>query len=305
MRHDWTWGDGTSGRSIGHFSTRYKTYTTPGTKSASVLSSCTCFGLTVLKQMSVFVQAPVPSMSLGVSTNSVRPLGTGGNTQATITVSTTGLSPGTSVSISMTEAGNAGHVTSLHTGNRPLGTLSPASGQINSQGNFTTTFTSSQYSVSTKITVSAGSVSKDTTVNVRVAGLTLMPPGTGYYQRGQTSSHPQNWYATNLAISGMQGIASDYRSMYYQGISQPSSERIGYNDASLVMGGRFDIPNNWCTASGASCGHNEHREGRNDDMWSGNIPTSRHADVEQMIIANGSPNFIDETATLAHWHLRF
>lgn len=71
------------------------------------------------------------------------------------------------------------------------------------------------------------------------------------------------------------------------------------------MGGRFDVPENWCTVSGSSCGYNEHREGKNDDMWSGNIDASRHTAVEQMIINNGSPNYVDETATSAHWHLRF
>lgn len=70
---------------------------------------------------------------------------------------------------------------------------------------------------------------------------------------------------------------------------------------SLINGGKFELPNNWC----ANCSHFEHLVGTNCDVVSLNVPQNRRAILRQFFANRGSPNFLDETATRNHWHLRF
>lgn len=190
-----------------------------------------------------------------------------------------------------------------HTGIRPKGTLSASSGQINSQGSFSTVFTASHFSGQIEVTVKVGSLTRKKTINVRVPSLILLGSGTGYQLVGSTATHPVGWYGTTTAINGLKAIALEYKQVYYDtsGISQPSAERIRANDMSVFEGGKFDLTANWCV----SCSHNEHTVGRNSDLGSSNVPVQRHGTLEQIIINNGSPNFLDEVATASHWHLRF
>ena len=94
--------------------------------------------------------------------------------------------------------------------------------------------------------------------------------------------------------------------MFYDNnnIPQPAADRLGYNDSSLIFGGKFDLPKNWCTG-GSACGHDEHRIGINNDTWAGNVASSRYSDLEQIFRNHGSPNFRDEVVDKNHWHLRF
>ena len=89
-------------------------------------------------------------------------------------------------------------------------------------------------------------------------------------------------------------IANAYHTAYTGG-------SLSYNDQSLPLGGKFDLSNNW--ADGGS--HSEHRVGINCDVDSSGVAANRWSTLVQIFVDNGSPNYIDETASANHWHLRF
>lgn len=182
-----------------------------------------------------------------------------------------------------------------------MGSLSASSGNINSQGTFATTFHASAFSGKVRVTATVSSISYSSDVTVKVQSLGQLVNGTGFQKVGSTTLHPNGWYGTTSMIQGLQGIAVDYKEFYYDSvpISQPSGDRLLYNDMSLVYGGKFDLNGNWCT----SCNHSEHTVGSNIDL--GSNPSPRHSTLVQMFVNNGSTSVVDETATKNHWHVRF
>jgi len=118
------------------------------------------------------------------------------------------------------------------------------------------------------------------------------------------TKHPIGWYGIATMNQGLKSIALAYKAAYYDSVrrSQPLNDRLFYNDMSLIYGGKFDLFGNWCT----NCSHSEHRTGREADISSHNIPSSRFAQLQAIFLNNGrARNFINETATKRHWHVRW
>jgi len=96
--------------------------------------------------------------------------------------------------------------------------------------------------------------------------------------------------------------ARDYTDVYYGvGNHAPDADWLKFNDMSLVNGGKFEIAGNWNTG----VPHDEHRLGQNCDIFSGNVPTNRWSTLTGIFVNRGSPNYVDETASANHWHVRF
>lgn len=237
-----------------------------------------------------------PSVSVGISKTTIRPLGTGGTNSAAVTITCL---PGRTVRLSLASASSGGH--SSHSGTRPLGTLAATSGTADSMGKFSTTFTASHFGGSIKISATVNTETRSANILVDVPDTASLGAGSGYQLIGQTATHQTNHYGTATTLNGLRNIASDYMAAFFSGTTMPSGDALRYNDMSLLNGGKFELPSNWCT----NCSHFEHAIGRNSDVGSSNVPTGRRAALEDIFSLRGSPNFLDETATANHWHLRF
>src|SRR5262249_13622989 len=130
---------------------------------------------------------------------------------------------------------------------------------------------------------------------VVVDGLSELGASANYSLVGGTTTHPRNHFGTNTALPNLPLIASDYLNQC------PGADILRYNDMSLVWGGKFDLSSDWSTTGD----HAEHRIGINCDVYSGNVPTSRWPALTAIFAQRGSPNYLDETSTSNHWHLRF
>jgi hypothetical protein len=238
----------------------------------------------------------VVAVSVESNVDTVRPSGTGGTSTATIKVATNPPSPNQNVQLSLS-AGNStgGHVS--HSGTRPLGTLDATQGQTNSQGIFETTYHAPIFGGSVIVSATLNGFPASNTLEylVVVPGLSEIGASADYSLVGQTTTHPDNHFGTQTAITNLPLIASDYLGQF------PGADILRYNDLSLKWGGKFDLSNNW-SATGS---HSEHRTGINCDVFSGNVPSSRWSVLTDIFAARHSPNFGDETSSANHWHLRF
>jgi hypothetical protein len=148
---------------------------------------------------------------------------------------------------------------------------------------------------------------KSTLLQISVPSLfDLGGDGPNYLLVGQLNWHPSNHYGTLTAVTNLPLIADDYKTQFYGQNAIPDAEKLNYNDMSLINGGKFDInsvrtvPPNWTNTH-----HEEHREGKNCDVYSGNVPGNRWGQLTQFFVDRGSPNYGNETASANHWHLRF
>jgi hypothetical protein len=234
------------------------------------------------------------------SSDGIRPSGTTGTTQATVTIQTTPACPNLPVSLSATAvAGSGGHVN--HTGVRPVGSFSSAQGNTNANGTFTTTYTAPIFGGTMTISGTSRSVSKQATMQIYVQSLFELGAGTNYTLVGATATHPDNHFGTLTANNNLPLIANDYKAQFYPTAPIPDAEKLRYNDMSLINGGKFEISGNWS----ATASHQEHRVGINIDLGSSNVPVARWNALTQIFVNRGSPNYLDETASANHWHLRF
>ena len=232
------------------------------------------------------------------------------DTQAAITVTTNPPVAGRTVQFSIvidstdteTLGGHLGH-----TGTRTLGTFSSVTGVTNQAGEVTTTYTAPIFGGihkdfgKIKYLNPGSDVSKSVSVTVKIPGLQFLNPDSGNYTlTGTTNWHPFNHWGTAIAVTNLPLIANDYKAMY------PTATNLLYNDMSLRYGGKFDvrsereIPTSWTNAS-----HDEHRVGRNCDVTSGVVPTSRWQALNLIFLSRNVQNVHDETRTRNHWHLRF
>ncbi len=247
---------------------------------------------------------PPPSMGVGIDPIQVWPDETSGDNTATITVTTSNVPQGTAVSIDLQSHNDGGHV--AHRGTRPLGTVRSASRGIDSEGRFFATFEASEFGGDVRINVTVGQLSSSRAIQVRVPGLGLMPSGDGYFFSGSAAgrrTHPTGEYATFSVIRALKTIAETYKDAYWSDSNpQPSSKRVGYNDMSLIYGGKFDLPANWCT----SCSHDEHHEGEQVDTRRNNMTNTQQNRFARIVTDNGGdPQVHDEGTSNEHWHLRF
>jgi hypothetical protein len=156
------------------------------------------------------------------------------------------------------------------------------------------------------IRATMGSVTKERFLEIWVPGLRELDPGANYVLTGfeNRPQHPEgtNHFGTLGANNNLVAIANDYKAQFYGANPIPEAEKLRYNDQSLINGGKFDIPGNWCT----TCHHNEHRIGINCDVSARNVPQSRWEALTRIFAFRGSPRYLDETNTSQpHWHLRF
>jgi hypothetical protein len=264
-----------------------------------------------------YVPPPVPppppteSLSIDLSTNNLRPDGTGGTTSASVEVRT--VPANMPVTLRVLPASDpaqspdwGGHVAAAHTGQRPRGHLDKSRGQTDGNGVFRTTFRAPIFNSPSRIEVTSGNLRTGVNVFIKVDGLVELGPGENYVLIGcdNTPAHPcgTNHWGTPAANQGLVAIADDYKNVYYpQGI--PHESKINYNDQSLPYGGKFDLNHNW---SAANIDHAEHRVGINCDTRSNNIPRERWARLKEIFINHGSTRTNDETdSKKPHWHLRF
>ena len=236
------------------------------------------------------------TFTLEIDVASVQPAGAGTNNSATVTVRTNPVSPNRTVNLSLAaEVGSGGHVS--HSGTRPLGTLAATQGTTNANGVFQTTYTAAIFGGVIDISGRIGqSTEQVLQVIVAVNGLSELGASADYSLVGGTTTHPSNHWGTTTALTNLPLIASDYLSQF------PGADILKYNDMSLVYGGKFDFDgSNWCS----SCAHAEHRIGINCDVYSGNVPSNRWNALEDIFRSRHTPDFLDETASASHWHLRF
>jgi hypothetical protein len=230
----------------------------------------------------------------------LNPSGTGGTSSATVTVYTTPPAARQQLSIVLGEIiDSGGHLS--HSGARPLGSLAATQGRTGADGTFQTTYTASAFGGLVGILARFGTVDRGETMTVGVPSLASLGTGTNYNLVGATTTHPDNHYGTSSALSNLPSIADDYQTQFYGQNPIPDAEKLLYNDMSLISGGKFDLSGNWYT----SCSHFEHTVGINCDVGSNNVPGNRWAGLTQIFRDRHSPNYLDETATLNHWHLRF
>lgn len=260
---------------------------------------------------------PVPTpqtegIQITVSTNNLRPSGTGGTNTATVEVRTNPANRPVTLGLEASEDPQlrtdfGGHIELAHTGARPRGRLGARSGTTNASGDFRTTFTAPIFNGVTRVFARSGERSAAVDVVIQVEGLTELGAGTNYNLIGcaTTPAHPcgTNHWGTPAANQGLVQIGDDYRAEYYGAGAVPDGEKPAYNDQSLPKGGKFDIDTVW---SEANVRHGEHRVGINCDVRSNNIPHNRWARLNEIFRDRGSTLTHDETTTGSpHWHLRF
>lgn len=188
-------------------------------------------------------------------------------------------------------SGSGGHKHSK--GARPMGSVSPASGNSGASGILYFNYTSPEVSGNIEITVT-GSKSGYTflpgvgQVLVGVKGLALLKAGADYNLVGQTSTHPVNHYGVPAFHQKLVSLAKQYRSAF------PGS-KLNFNDMSLVFGGLFDIKGAWKPA------HAEHRIGFSEDLRL--VPSTHRAKLELMLKSLGLGIHKEEKTN--HWHIRF
>ena len=253
------------------------------------------------------VLSPPPSIRFGLGKGHVWPQDTGQPAEAsraTITVSSSDVPQGTAVSIRLELRNDGGHVRHSGPSPRPLGTVTPQNIQIDAQGNATALFTASHYGGDIDIRFTVGELSETRTLQVRVPNLYLMSAGNEYNLIGAATEHPRAWYATYAVRGKLKSIAKAYKKKYYPSPSvQPTGERVGYNDMSLVYGGKFEIDGDWCTECD---GHEEHRVGTHVDARRWNMTSTQHEGFMEIVADNsGSPEVHDKGTANEHWHLVF
>jgi hypothetical protein len=250
---------------------------------------------------------PPVAVTVEVSPAEVNPSGIDGvtGTTTTVTVRTNPVSANRAVTLTdeaVTSSG--GHVN--HSGARPRGTFTQASGTTDANGTYRTTYTSPIFGGTMTVKASIGQNSGSTFLQISMTGLVdLGGDGTHYTLTGQLRWHPSNHYGTETAITNLPLIADDYFAVY------PNSAKLEYNDMSLINGGKFDInpdrtvPPNWTNTH-----HAEHREGKNCDIPYAKTnlisTTQQQQTMEQILRNRQSPNFLKHVAPdPLHYHARF
>jgi len=235
------------------------------------------------------------------------------DTRATVTVQTDPPVPDANFTLEaqwIREADESitGHFLQYHTGNRPVGTLNPASGSTDQNGKFTSTYTAPIFAGTDKLTArtnilgsigSLGNVTRETTVGIALQEVfSLLTPGANYVLTGSvlsdgTAPHRDNHYGTAIAVTNLPLIADDYIAAF------PGADLLRYNDMSLREGGKFETAGDW--GNGA---HQEHRVGRNCDVRMSDVPAANQPMLLQIFITRRVQDPHPEP-TLNHWHLRF
>ncbi len=220
-----------------------------------------------------------------------------------------------------------------HIGIRPPGAFARSSVRTDASGQAQGVYTPSPFGGSSNIVITAnGTTVTETPIFILVPGLEALGAGSanaGYRLTGSSEDgntfHPNGHYATPRSNTALQQIAANYRDTFFPQNQYPDGvpfdQRLRFNDASLISGGKFDItpdfhnlqnPPSW--RSGPRTPHDEHRVGINCDISDRNIPNdpvlfegqvlNRWAVMETIFCRNGSTRTNREHC-LNHWHMRF
>ena len=231
--------------------------------------------------------ADLPSLQLTqAGPTETRPSGTDGTSTITFTAKTTtpGGQPMAGVALSFSvdvKPYSGGH--DHHSTARPKGTLNPAQGVTNANGELVVKFTAPEFSGIHTIKTNCPScsnkeVSKE--IQVRVPDLLPISPnpptdadGAFVYaltsvdktHQGNGRYHVNQYYLTEQSRQNLRSMVAAF--------SDEGWGTVALNDASLYWGGRYDIESNWDGP------HKGHREGREVDISFSRarnpIPTSK------------------------------
>ena len=224
----------------------------------------------------------------------------------------------------------AGHVEAYHTGPRPLGTLGKTTGITRADGCFVTTYSPPAISGKFKLKATISGITNETEVWVGVSGLSRLTAGENYRLYGggpedcnapfpdctndakyskYAKPHPSNHWAVTEAIPGLVKIANDYKAQFY-GSYIPPDKMVHYNDISLILGGKFDLPRkgmaqpDWLNGTATkNYPHSEHREGRTIDTRVNNIPDDWEEAFIQICRANNFGINDERSGDAPHLHL--
>jgi hypothetical protein len=182
--------------------------------------------------------------------------------------------------------------------------LAAASGITDANGRFQTAYTSSVFAgaVAVQARMAATSTVRGVIQGISVSGLAALGTNNAYILHHNDNFHLAYHYGAASARTNLPLIASDYNNQFYPTGIVPNADKLNFNDISLINGGKFEIDHNWNLVNAR---HAEHRLGLNCDLRSFNVPQNRWGALTTIFQLRGSPNYLDETATAAHWHLRF
>ena len=215
----------------------------------------------------------------------IRPNGTGGNSSAELTARVTqGTTPKAGVAVQFTTevtANSGGH--DHNDASRPKGALALTTGTTDANGEVKFQFTATQIAGTHSVTASCNNCANKTAtekVIVKVPDLVnifAVPyrdaqwaiPGIG-----QDARHTDNHYLTVAAATRMLDISRKFQKIW------PTAPKLRLNDASLVWGGKFDIPGTWQQNPRA---HAEHRVGDNIDIRANTAPGAVPADIRDAV----------------------
>jgi hypothetical protein len=141
---------------------------------------------------------------------------------------------------------------------RPSGTITPASGVLNSEGELPFTYTAGEVGGQERLVfrVSGSAEYGDAVILVSVPGLDRLGPSPDYYLSGEKPTHPSNHYGANTLRQEIPKLAQAFKSS----ATLSSGGAISVNDMSLINGGVFDYTNNWGTP------HTCHKTGTSVDL---------------------------------------
>lgn len=204
-------------------------------------------------------------------------------------------------------ANSGGH---FHNGLRPVGTFTPALGNTNAVGIFTTSYAPSLFGGTETIIIRSNSIpnfqgSRD--ITVRVQNLILLEENqNSYIEVGGRNAHPgpneripheldnpnTDHFGTQGLITAIQGLADAYNARFP---NIPENEMLHINDMSLENGGLFDIEAHWNNVGG----HNSHRTGINVDIETqGRLTAEERTWLREEVTRR--PADFDDARTLTH-----
>jgi hypothetical protein len=215
----------------------------------------------------------------------IRPVGTGGASSIGLSakiMSGTQPKSGAVINFAVDVVQNSGGHTH-HDASRPKGSLSKLQGTTDANGEVRLVFTAPEvagiHSVQASCTACSNSPARKE-VQVKVPDLVnifTMPfrdAQWAYPSIGETQEHADHHYLTVAAATRMLGISQKFQKIW------PNAPKLTLNDASLVWGGKFDIPGTWERNPNA---HAEHRIGENIDVRANSAPGAVPANLREAV----------------------
>jgi hypothetical protein len=200
----------------------------------------------------------------------------------------------------------------FHTGadgaEKPVGRLSSMRVNTGATGKVKVTYTGGLVSGPVVIQGKSDGVKEGAdTILVGVPGLTQLLPSSTVGTVGATSIHPSSFWVTSEMWDALMEVADSFHTRY--------SRRVEYNDASLPLGGKFDLHSQWDTpdllcvftpAGGAprnspgGC-HSSHRAGRDIDARTSDLSREQRNRLREYWQATPDQTVVSEGD---HFHFR-